>query len=375
VKNKGESALSTAATEPGRVLVLQRLWGGHRYVFVHHICEWALRQEYQVEVVLSEAGSQSPEFIAHLLALSRLPGMKVSLAPDDLGGFNRVLGHRLAMEDASVRVVIPEADQHLVRTARGFRRRCDLSLIVMRSSLQPGRLLRSWLGLAVKGRLLRVIAARRWKTRVFFLTDGFGVVRRRPLLGAADALADPAPPLPVFDHTESREAVGVQPAALLVGVLGDVSERKNVSLLLEALADEPSLYLLLAGRISQPVMQSLTRLSADDRVRVNVYDGVLSDSELGRLISACDLVGLLQGLDAPSGMLISAARAGTPVLIGESPWLRRVNKRLKLGVPANHSVESVLSALRACAANGRPRVRTVPPAQSPDDFAKALCAK
>ncbi len=165
-------------------------------------------------------------------------------------------------------------------------------------------------------------------------------------------------------RVELREAAGLPQDRRLVGILGKIDERKNVPIVARAcLAAGPDVDLLLAGGLSEDVVDWLGALRLGDRARVHVRGGFLSDAQLDALTACCDIVTVVQLNPGPSGIMGKAQVAGVPVLSAGSAVRRREADALGSGVHTEVTVEAVAAGLRELLALGREPLP--PPASLP----------
>jgi glycosyltransferase involved in cell wall biosynthesis len=200
----------------------------------------------------------------------------------------------------------------------------------MRTAL-PGGSEAATLGMALKPAL--VAALRRLPgVRVLFLTDAFGVVTRRRGFPGVTPVRDPVspPPDPVVTRTTNGRA--------RVGVLGVISARKNVPVLVRAAAGRPEVDVVLAGRCEPDVRDFLAtdpdaaRLRAEGRLDVD--DRLLDDAEFDAALRSVDVAAVLHDNDAPSGIVAEACARGVPVLGPDRGWIATVLAATGCGVPA-----------------------------------------
>lgn len=225
-------------------------------------------------------------------------------------------------------LVLPEADPFLVPLVRLLLRHprlpLELRLLLMRTTTVggPERLRPATL---VKPVLVALLGLFR-QTRMFFLTDAFGVVARRRGYRGLQAVQDPVLRTGPVDHT--RPPWFPPPGRLVVGVFGVVSPRKNLPVLVAATASTPDAVLVVAGRLFPEVRAfvdgspEVARLVAEGRMVV--VDRLLEPDELGDALAAADVVAVLHDNDAPSGILAEACLRGTPSLVPDGGWLAQV---------------------------------------------------
>jgi len=164
------------------------------------------------------------------------------------------------------------------------------------------------------------------QTRMFFLTDAFGVVSRRRGYRGLRPVRDPV--LRPESEQHIRPSWFPPEGPLVVGVFGVVGPRKNLPVLVAAMRDAPDAALVVAGRLFPEVRSyvdtdpEVARLVADGRMVV--VDRLLEPAELGDALAGADVVAVLHDNDSPSGIQAEAALRGTPSLVPVGGWLAQV---------------------------------------------------
>lgn len=114
---------------------------------------------------------------------------------------------------------------------------------------------------------------------------------------------------------QHRSELDLPPHRRLVGVFGRISEGKNVPLVYEAAtAVGDDVDLVLGGALSAEVRAWLETVPPEQRSRLHVRDRYLANDEIDRLVAAVDVVAVVQGNNAPSGIMGKALVAQVPVL-------------------------------------------------------------
>lgn len=373
-----------------RLAVLQLDHRGHRLAYVRALAENSGRTGPTL-LFLTEEGSNSTEARVHLDQVIRSGRARViSLGPVGPPGAEMV-GRALDRLDEADTLAVPEAD-HLLRALATSASRAHLPrlcLLVMRTPdpfapVRRGQV-RTVREVVAAGRTAAVVAAKgtlvatirhRWKgpVRLCFLTDSWSVVTGRPGHGRLHAVPDPCPVLPAVSREDARARLSLGPGSTVLGLLGDVSTRKNPGLVLDALAGLPDdVIVLVAGRIDPPTTRRLSLVAADPSLahRVVVRRGYLDDADLARCVIACDALVLAYDTDAPSGMLALAEHARVPVIAAGSAWVRAIVLARGAGVVTPLSADGIADGLRRLRA-GVHEPSTGPSPASPLDFAHAL---
>jgi glycosyltransferase involved in cell wall biosynthesis len=305
------------------VAVLETDPTGHRLHYLAHLVG-ALGAD-RCTVLTSAAAARSEEY-----SLLVAPITDATVVLPGTGSPRELL---TAAVDAARRagartLVITEADPFLVPLVRLLLRRprpaLELRLLLMRTTTVggPERLRPATL---VKPALVALLRRFR-QTRMFFLTDAFGVVSHRRGYPGLQAVRDPVLRPEPEQHT--RPSWFPPEGPLVVGVFGVVSPRKNLPVLVAAVRDAPDAALVVAGRLFPEVRSyvdtdpAVARLVADGRMVV--VDRLLEPAELGDALACADVVAVLHDNDSPSGIQAEAALRGTPSLVPAGGWLARV---------------------------------------------------
>lgn len=245
----------------------------------------------------------------------------------------------LATARGAAHLVIPEADKAVLPVLRVLLRgalrwsrprRPRVTLLLMRTAL-PGGPERATLGMALKPALVAVLR-RLPGVRVRFLTDAFGVVARRRGFPGVRPVRDPVTP-PASASAPAREGPRAR-----IGVLGVISARKNVPVLVRAAARRGEVEVVLAGRCDPDVREFLAVDADADALRgqgrLRVDDRLLDDTEFDATLRSLDAVAVLHDNDAPSGIVAEACARGVPVVGPDRGWIATVLQSTGCGVTA-----------------------------------------
>jgi glycosyltransferase involved in cell wall biosynthesis len=305
------------------VAVLETDPTGHRLHYLAHVVG-ALGAD-RCTVLTSAAAARSEEYSLLVAPITDatvvLPGTG---SPRELLGAAVDAAHRAGART----LVITEADPFLVPLLQLLLRRprpaLELRLLLMRTTtiggpepLRPATLVKP---------VLVALLRRFRQTRMFFLTDAFGVVSRRRGYPGLQPVRDPVRHPESEQHT--RPSWFPPEGALVVGVFGVVSPRKNLPVLVAAVRDTTDAALVVAGRLFPEVRSyvdtdpEVARLVADGRMVV--VDRLLEPAELADALAAADVVAVLHDNDSPSGIQAEAALRGTPSLVPTGGWLAEV---------------------------------------------------
>ena len=308
---------------------------GHRLHYVRLLLEHLPPAERML--LVSSAVVGSAEFAEHL---SDLETDLVVLAGADHA---TVVPEAFAVATArgAAHLVIPEADKAVLPVLRVLLRgtwrwprprRPRVTLLLMRTAL-PGGPERATLGMTLKPALVAVLR-RLPGVRVRFLTDAFGVVARRRGFPGVRPVRDPVTP-PALPPRPVPPAGGTRPR---IGVLGVISARKNVPVLVRAAVRRDDVAVVLAGRCDPDVREFLAtdtdaaRLRAAGRLEVD--DRLLDEAEFDAALRSLDAVAVLHDNDAPSGIVAEACARGVPVVGPDRGWIAMVLAATGCGVSA-----------------------------------------
>lgn len=177
------------------------------------------------------------------------------------------------------------------------------------------------------------------------------------------------------DRAAIRTELGLPLDRRIVGIFGLLSERKNAPLVLDALkvAGLDDVDLLLAGSVQPEVHAWLDALPGDDRSRVIVQDGFLTNELMDKLVAAVDACPIALTNNGPSGIMGKASAAGVPVITAGSEVRARELVATDGGEVAEMTPESIGAAIRRVFERDpeAPRRNTVPPATA-DEFSRNL---
>ncbi|MEJ2866535.1 hypothetical protein WCD74_02075 [Actinomycetospora sp. OC33-EN08] len=284
---------------------------------------------------MPESVRDSPEFAEHLADL------EARLVVLPAGRREAVPAAVEAASAAGARLVVPDGDKNvaplLLALLRAGRRRPPVSVLLMRTTL-PGGPERATAGMVVKPPLTWLLA-RLPGVRMRFLTDAFGVVVRRRGFPGVLPVRDP---VTVPDGIPAPRASG---GPFRLGVFGVVTARKNVPLLLEALAELPTVQLVVAGRCDPAVAAALAESSLVGRLEVD--DRLLAEKEFDAAVAGVDAVAVMHDNDAPSGIVAEAAARGVPVLGPARGWASSMVTGTGIGEVADLGAPDPVGEVRA----------------------------
>lgn len=157
---------------------------------------------------------------------------------------------------------------------------------------------------------------------------------------------------PAFDL---RARLGIAPEAFVVLAFGHIADRKNLDLLIEALAGVPEVHVVVAGRIASSSDRGIAFYAAcAERVgvaeRVHFVTGYITEADIPAYFAASDAIALTyrRGFVSQSGVLQIAALWDRPLLASGGPGpLRDTVDEFELGLTVEpDSVPAIATGLR-----------------------------
>lgn len=311
-----------------RVLIVEPNPAGHRLVYVRLLVREILRREGTAVVALEAGAQDTREFALHMADLSG----NIEWTTVSRKLVLRRIG-RLARSARADQVIVPDGD--LVASRLGLLRwwtpPVPATLVVMRDPRSEPRT--TWtrnLKLKLKAHLLK-LAQTRDQVRLVWLRPP-GDVR------SDEAFAND----PVQMHATTGEANefrrqhGMSSDRYWFGMVGGISQRKNLPLVLQAMSSQPSnlVGFGIFGPVD-PLIREQTRLLfdrlRDAGVGIVVVDTLHTDDEMGLAVKALDCVVVAYSSHAPPSTLGKAAAAGTQVLAAGSPSIEQIVDSLGRG--------------------------------------------
>jgi hypothetical protein len=349
---------------------------GHRFQWVSHVVKGAAAEGDDVLLLTSTGARATAE---HQTFLADLP-VTVEERFDHIYPPAKEMGeallevHRRRPID---RFVIMDSDQMVKRwwldAPRELRAGRDRPFGILVMTRFPPRILpdRHLLTLRTAKSVLTVAAMARGAARRMAYVAGRDQLRQGLLF---KRLRDPAIcSAHARDREALRRAADLPLDRRLVGILGAIDVRKNVPLVAEATwAAGPDVDLLLAGGLSDDVVEWLDGLGPAQRARVHVRSGFLPDDELDAYTACCDVVTIVQMNPGPSGIMGKAQVAGVPVLTAGSAVRRREADAVGLGVHTDTTVDAIAEGLRTLLARGSDPVPAPPSLPTAEEFAHVV---
>jgi hypothetical protein len=190
--------------------------------------------------------------------------------------------------------------------------------------------------------------------RMFLIDEVAHDYLRRLVPARVGLVHDPVEAPPSGSGEAMRRRLGIPAGARVVGAFGLLGEGKSVVELARAFVarpESPKEFLLLVGRQTEPVRQTLAPLlAAHPGHRVIALDRFVEHEELLASVAATDVVAAIYPCHfSSSSILLYAAAAGKAVLGSQAGWIGHTIKTYGLGRCCNPSRPAVMSAALAWA--------------------------
>ena len=319
-------------------------------VYFAAVAEHLLARGVPVTLATSRAGVESPDLALRLPDADRCGW--IDIGPAGIGRASvartvRIVAALQARHPGSD-VLVSEGDKFLIaalamRAAVDWRRLHVLIMRVPRRSRQARPLVQDLAKAAAMGLARRLGADVRVLEQATPVRSDYRWGSWRSVPDPVDvALGAALPP----------ELAGLAPDRQWIGVLGHISPRKNLDLVLEAasLVGAASSGVLVAGRVESGEWERCADAAARFEAaggQVRVLDRLLDDAELDACVGRVDTVVLAHSSEGPSGILGKAVALGTPVVVAGAETLRREVNRLDAGTWAPLRAPDVAAAVLA----------------------------
>jgi glycosyltransferase involved in cell wall biosynthesis len=295
-----------------RTLIVEDNPDGHRLMYVSVLVESATALGHEVHLALPQGVEDDALFDVHLRDLHcNPPPIRHAL----VGEASVAVVCQLSREIGSDLCVVPDGDVLATEVAwRGWKGSGALSALVMRDPLRPevpADIPRQGVKLA----MLVLASLRRVRLSVLSETPRSGRWMRWSNY-APDPIrlwTDPS------TATALRDELNLGPGRW-IGVLGRVTERKNLPLVAEAIMESglTDLGLVIAGQIDPDLVPELEVVAGRLRTAgfgVRVVDRLFSNPEFDALVGLVDCVVAAHSNRGPSGISLRAVAAGTRAVV------------------------------------------------------------
>jgi hypothetical protein len=175
------------------------------------------------------------------------------------------------------------------------------------------------------------------------------------------------------DRMALRARLGLPADRKLVSVLGAISMRKSVPLVLDAVLEAgPDVDLLLAGPLFDDVEAWLVDLDPAKKARIVSKFGFLSEAEIDGYTAASDVCATAHLNKGPSGIMGKAQAAGVPVLSAGSKIRGREAKSSHGAVHTDMTASAMAAGIREILAWGPDPVPVDPGLPTADEFGAVI---
>lgn len=297
---------------------------GHRLTYVQYLAEYAHLRQYSVTLITTQAAFDSDNYKLHLAHLCNYMQIHIVKDAEHLNpeAYSKALKLDLT--------VIPDGDNYAWKALwhRGWRGHGQLSLLIMRPRSQNRfRISRTSITL-FKYVLFRICRSR---SRVNILTLQSSLWDHgKSSFGVPDPISFNPQPESLETHWKvSKEREDID----WIGVVGAISPRKNVPLVLDAIMElnSKNIGLVLAGKIDQsirPAVFERIKKLEDKGVTTVVMDTLLTDGQLDAAVERLHIVVLAHSNEGASGILGKAVEAGTYAVTAGANSLRKDSDKI-----------------------------------------------
>lgn len=326
------------------ILFAEPAVSGHRLSYVRLLATEALRRGHLVHLALPADGVLSPEYQTHIADLER------DLTVETYSRFSLSALEALTIQTGAHRTVVTDGDALALQIAKKGRWKGNgqLSLLIMREKAQTDSVrVRMWVKSVAKHFVIRRAAStRNVSVAVLKSATWTGESRYAVAIDPVELKCSQA------DVDSVRREWGLQDSTYWFGVLGAITARKNVPLLVRSLTQTSGMAagLLVAGKIDpalRPEIETAAAASAEAGKPVVIIDRMLSDVELDAAVAAVNCLMLAHSNEGPSGLLGKAACGGTRVIAAGAKSLKSdIEKMPELGDWTELNEESLGAAMQ-----------------------------
>lgn len=350
------------------VLIVEPHSRGHRLHYVRFLVEECRSRFDKAVILTTKEAIDSAEWQVHL----EHHAPSVLLQPSHAFELHDIT-HAAAGLGADV-TILPDADGYVSEVLlHGWSGPGMLTMLIMRGEVQPGPPF-SWLR-PVKTLVKRTLiwgADRRRNVRAYVLRSPL-IPRRGPLHWLPE-------PVELSCTSEQVEALSRQldrdEGRYWIGVFGDITARKNLELIAEAIVAMPNIGLLTAGPVDPEVSAAISPLLekfVSNGGRVHQIGGPLGDSEFDSAISAVDCVIAAHTNEGPSSVVLKAVASGRRLVLAGAQSLRRDAAQVKdQAVWTPLDVRALRHAIEQARCAPQPTASVKPGC---DEFVKALTCR
>lgn len=363
------SSNSSDGELPRRVLVAEMSGSGHRFQYVRWIIEAAVAQGHFVSLLTRPGACLTDEYRTHLGSVGSL--FHAVESPTD--SISELI--QIALYQSCQSLIIPDGDRYLAQVMLAGRphKSVDVTLLIMRPSGQSSTL----------------SGVRKVKTLVKRVLRSFVRLRGIRVLSLVSSTTRPrnemqvADPVVVEQITASsmanhRHEFGLSEGTTWFGIVGAISRRKNIEMVLESLkvAHDPGFGLVIAGKIESDYKAALlaeVSVAQESGLQILIIDRILSEIELDLFVATLDAVILAHSNEGSSGILGKASILGTPVLAAGANSLRKdIEGMPDIGIWVELNPQSLSEGMKRIMVSKNEKLCRNIPVSNPLQFGSAL---
>ena len=365
-------------TSNTHVLVAEKSATGHHLQYVKFLVDRCNERGIRATVLCPESVKTSSEFSTHLATQE---GEAVVEIADEAARNTRTWVNVVVSAADQLRVdhvIVPDGDRFAAwLSVRIVPLRVPVTTLLMRSPfmLPPRPSIRGRGVQALKVASLGLAKAHSQLRVVHLAGPGSLVAKGIELVGdPVEVNASPAA------WPEGTGLTDSDLARTWFGVFGNIDQRKNVPLILDALTESTfgSWGLVLAGRVAPEVKKDVERRSRAVTASgglVLAPNRVLSEDEFWGLLRGVDCIVVAHCTAGSSGVLLRAAAAGSRVVVAGSVSLMRHRRALGVGLEADLSIRGLSRAFEVAVLQAKPDPFPVTtPSEFADDLLQMQCA-
>lgn len=333
----------------GVLLIVEPDPAGHHLLYVAEIARMAVRHGFRVRAAVAVSSSaDSPAYSGYIAPLVRDGECAVSSVEMSAFSMFRVVSK--ALRDPIVtRIVVPDVDRWLLGVLFAqivSRRRRKLRVLVVRPSRQGGTL-GARIRFQVKRACAYLLAAVSGGETIGLLTvPGLSWASAWPR-GSAFLVDTNLVPRTEIAQIEARRMFSIQPdVEVVLGLMGVLSHRKNPGTAAEAArliaSAGKKTALLCVGPVEDDSSDTLVGNECLQIVHVAQF---VSEQELSRAITACDVLLCLYSNEGSSGIITAAKAHAVPVVAAGASGVIAMVASLSAGSSCELNAEAVAAAV------------------------------
>lgn len=337
-----------------RYLIIEPRSSGHLLVYVRILATYARDHGHSVTLALSPEAFQSQEMTLHLGNVAEstiVAAARVLLSPRGIARLSRQV-------DADF-VIVPHADEMAPRMVfgLGYRGVGRVRLLIMRDPRwEFPTPLRRHLRNAIK-RVLLGIASRLPRVELVWLRQPSFVSASSELFAIDPFIADGSWGEIQSEGDRLRKALQLEPGVFWFGMTGAITGRKNLKMVLEALAilreHRPSdrIGFAVVGPIMASAGETASSIRSEcDRIGIDcrVEDRLLSNFEMNGVVVALDAIVMAYSSFSPNSTLGKSWVLGTRLVAAGPPSVQGFVRSLGVGLWSELASTAIAANMGHC---------------------------